>query len=416
MMKLAKNTEVRGRVLEINHRSGMKAENQRHILNLINKHPSFRAALATELGLTQAAVSLLTEELIRDEIIGPAEIGAAGPMVGRRPEILDIRADWGAIVGISIDRSQVTIGIVDLKGMPITENTLLPVKEDYEDTIRQIGSAVKKMLAQMKGQIRFVIGAGVAIPGPMDLKSGSILEPPGFPASWYHLPIAELLEKQLGFPVYAEHNSRALAQAEICLGAGDRYSHFMILNVNAGIGSGLVLNGKVYTGAHGIGCEIGHMSVERGGRICFCGRRGCLEQYASAAAVLHEVNRICPDIHTWTELIDRAYNGNQICCDFLEQAASYFGEVIRNVMSLCDLEAVFFTGQIAYRGELILKLIREKAQKNAVAQMGKLPEIALSSIPGNPYLVSSASILIYKLYNQPLFFYEKNIERKKGKE
>lgn len=86
------------------------------------------------------------------------------------------------------------------------------------------------------------------------------------------------------------------------------------------------------------------------------------------------------------------------------------------MISLCDLEAVFFTGQIAYRGELILKLIREKAQKNAVAQMGKLPEIALSSIPGNPYLVSSASILIYKLYNQPLFFYEKNIERKKGKE
>ena len=81
-MKLAKNTEVRGRVLEINHRSGMKAENQRHILNLIFKHPSFRAALATELGLTQAAVSLLTEELIQGGIIGPSAIGAAGPRVG----------------------------------------------------------------------------------------------------------------------------------------------------------------------------------------------------------------------------------------------------------------------------------------------------------------------------------------------
>lgn len=396
--------------MEFNHRIEMKAENQRKILNLINKHPMFRAAIATELGLTQASVSQLTEELISDGIIGPAKDNLPETAVGRRPEMLDICADWGMIAGISIDREQVTVGLVDLKGNPKTECLTLPMDNNYSSMIDLIARSVFKL--QAVGH-PYLLGAGVSVPGPMDSENGRILEPPGFPPSWYHLPLRNLLEEKLRLPVYVEHNARAFAQAEICLGAGAGYSHFVILNVNSGIGSGLVLNGEVYTGAHGIGCEIGHMALEPNGRLCFCGRRGCLEQYASASAILHEIRRFRQDIDSWHTLVDLAYCGDSVCNQFLELEASYFGEMIRSLVSFCDLEAVLFTGQIAYRSERLFKLMRQEAEKKLGSKLGCLPEIKLSAIPGNPYLTSSAAVVLYHLYYKPFFYYEKKQERRK---
>lgn len=395
--------------MEINHRSGMKAENQRHILNLINQSPASRAAIASRLGLTQASVSQLTDELIGDGIICPIGPGRPEAAVGRRPELLDIRADWGLAAGLSFDRTQVTVGLSDLKGA-VGECRTVPMREDCHRTIEEAVDCLRALLAEY-GAGRYLLGAGVAVPGPMDREEGRILDPPGLFKSWYQLPIRELLSRQLSVPVYVEHNSRAFAEAELCWGAGKKYRNFVVLNVSAGIGSGLVLGGEIYYGASGIGCEVGHLTAVPNGQLCFCGKRGCLEQYASVSAILHEARRLRPELTDYRELVDLAYEGDGVCNRMLEIEASYLGELVSNLVSFCDPEAVLFTGQIAYRGEKLLSLIKRSAGQ-AVSPRLSFPRIKLSAISGDPYLMSAAAVLIYRLYHQPLFYYESSARRR----
>lgn len=293
----------------------MKIENRRQVLSQIYHKPMSRAELSRETGLTQSAIGIIVNEFLDEGIV--EELGKQDDTsVGRKPISLNINAGWGVIVCISIDREGFQIGLTDLKGTIISGIRYMAYEDDVPEALDKIAAGAKGLIAGAKTEER-VIGVGVVVPGPVDARLGRILNPPAFEA-WHNLPIKDEFEKRLGHRVFVQHNAGAMAIAEYRLFSGEKYNSFALLAVNTGVGLGLILNGQIYTGANGLGCEIGHTSVDINGRRCLCGNRGCLELYSSTSAVMYEARRLRPDIESWESLVDKAWSGDSFCLGMID--------------------------------------------------------------------------------------------------
>lgn len=390
----------------LTHRQTMKLENQRILLSLIHQHPLSRSALAAQTGLTQASVSLIVDDLMQEGILLSTEKAAEDAGLGRKPILLDINESWGFALGLSIDRDGVDIGLVTLKGRVLDAVDRFPADRDYTACLDRIAVEAERLLERNRPLRGRLIALGAAVPGPFDAESGKILNPPGFFEDWYGLNLREELTRRFSCPVFIEHNSVAFAKAELCAGAAGGCSNFLLLNINAGLGAGLVLGGRVYTGNNGYGGEFGHTSIDMHGRPCSCGNRGCLEQYASISAMLYDVQRLRPDIRSWEQLVDSAYDGDPLCVRFLEDEAEYLAHAIVSVSNLLGLEAVIFTGKIRYRSALLLDRVRDKIQRTTLTQNYRPVTIAPSSIQDHPHVVSGAAVVIDRVFHQALFYHE----------
>ena len=129
-----------------------------------------------------------------------------------------------------------------------------------------------------------IAALGVAAPGPIDVERGVIIEAPNMPG-WDHLPLAQRLSEALGCPAVLENDANPAALGEFVYGAGRGARHMVYLTVSTGVGGGLVLDGRLYRGATGSAGELGHIVIDEHGPLCGCGRRGCLEAFASGTAI-----------------------------------------------------------------------------------------------------------------------------------
>ena len=384
-----------------NNKEAMKQENQRQVLSLIDRHPISRSGLAKETGLTQSAISSIINNLISDNIV--AEIGKYDDTsLGRKPTLLDINASWGYIIGISIDREGFDIGIVNVKGNVIGKATHLNYDDDVSNALDNITRETESLIAKNQINPDRIIGIGVIAPGPVDAVSGKILNPRALD-SWHYLNLRDELQKRLPYQTYVQHNSNALARAEYRMGLGSKYNSFALFVVNSGIGLGLSLNRQIYTGANGLGCEIGHTSIDINGRLCCCGNRGCLELYASTAAILYEAGRVRKDITTWQDLIDKAYEGDTFCDSLLDIQARYLAHSIINLNNLLELDAVIITGMASYLGELLLEKIRVHVCQSVMSKSTRSLVIENSSIRENAMVIAAGAVVNDKLFNGNLY-------------
>lgn len=391
----------------ITYRQAMKIENQRKIINLINKTPVSRNAISEQTGLTQASVSMIVDELIKEGLIEETEKYAGEAIPGRRPILLDINADWGYVVGVSIDRDGIDLGLTNVKGQVIDQFERFPTTSDYRACLDAIAEKVKALIGRNKQVSGKLVGAGVAVPGPFDTQNGVILKPPGFFEEWYGVRLLDELKKRLDMPIYVEHNSTAFAIAEKNLGKGTQFDNFVLLNINAGLGAGLVLKGKIYPQS----CELGHTSIDFNGRLCSCGNRGCLEQYASVSAMLYDVNRVRPEIGSWKQLVDLAEAGDEFCVRSIETEAGYLSLAILNLINLLGIHAAIIAGKASYRPELLLAGIRRKLSE-VNPELAHSFEVGTSIFTENVYVISGAAVLLDKVFNSRLFFYHSKASRK----
>ena len=378
----------------------MKIENRRQVLSQIYHKPMSRAELSRETGLTQSAIGIIVNEFLDEGIV--EELGKQDDTsVGRKPISLNINAGWGVIVCISIDREGFQIGLTDLKGTIISGIRYMAYEDDVPEALDKIAAGAKALIAGAKTEER-VIGVGVVVPGPVDVRLGRILNPPAFEA-WHNLPIKDEFEKRLGHRVFVQHNAGAMAIAEYRLFSGEKYNSFALLAVNTGVGLGLILNGQIYTGANGLGCEIGHTSVDINGRRCLCGNRGCLELYSSTSAVMYEARRLRPDIESWESLVDKAWSGDSFCLGMIDDQARYLAHSVINLNNLLELDAVIIAGMGAYRGELLTNKIRDHVQKRYLSKSVRSLKFEKTSISNNAMIIAASTVVSEHLFEGDLY-------------
>jgi glucokinase len=188
-----------------------------------------------------------------------------------------------SVLGVDIGGTKIIArrvsGDADVAG-----STLLPTRaaEGFDVSLSQLWSAIEQTVTDEVTMI------GICAPGPLSSKTGVILNPPNLPG-WIDIPLAQLTEKKFGLPVRLENDCNAGALGEALYGAGRGHSIVFYAAIGTGIGAGIVLDGKLFRGAHDAAGEAGHVTVDfRSPVICTCGAPGCIEALASGAAIAHE--------------------------------------------------------------------------------------------------------------------------------
>ena len=183
-------------------------------------------------------------------------------------------------------------------GLEILNRKVMPFKTLKKEEVRQYSyHVIDQLLAETDLK---VLGIGVAVMGPVDINNGIILNPPHF-FGIENVNITQFLEERYGLPVVVDHDQNSAAQAEVLFGAGKNVQDFIFLGITKGIGSGFVSDGKVFHNKMGMASELGHISIDRNGKRCACGNRGCLEVYACVDAMEEKLRKVTGENHTFQE-------------------------------------------------------------------------------------------------------------------
>ena len=253
-----------------------------------------------------------------------------------------------------------------------------------------------------------VRAVGIACGGPLDPYAGIIQSPPGLPG-WDDVPLVAKVEAALQRPTVVDNDATACAIAEWWFGAGRarRVRHLVYLTISTGVGGGLVLDGRVYRGAAGNAGELGHLTVEYLGRRCGCGRRGCLEAYASGpqiAARAHErmaAGRASslaalPGV-TARDVAAAAATGDLVASEVWDETAAMLGSAIANILDVFNPELVVLGGGVTRAGDQLLAPVREAALRQAMAPARNAADIVLAGLGEELGVVSAATVAFERL-------------------
>lgn len=336
----------------------IKAENNSLILNSIRQRAMSRAEIAKITGLSKSAVTIITKQLIEEGQL--VEIGTESISYGRHPILLDIVKNRRYAMGISLDRADASVCIVNLK-LECVDSVACDIST-FNTPEQAIIWAYENGLELMKQHgiaMDICVGIGIAAPGPIDYKNGIILTPPNF-EMFHNFNVKSCLSKISSMPVFINNAPVLMAMYEHCKRIPEIRNYIYIV-VDNGVGSAIVQNGKINMGSAGFSGEIGHTTVDINGPVCSCGNFGCLESYVTKKALRQNYG-----ITSLEEMTDRAYVGDKAAVQNLQKIARYFSSGIINAVNMLDLEAVIISGELNYRNDLLFKYIQENIDERSI--------------------------------------------------
>ena len=300
-----------------------------------------RAELARRTGLSRSTISTVVADLVAAGIA--SEGGAAAPDgVGRPGVPVTLNAAAGTAVGIDIGGATGRVVLADLGHVILAEDTFpLPTDLPLDAVLDAIAGAVAAVLQTAGLPAERLIGAGLAISGPVDRATGRVGESSTI-ASVAGVDLGGAVSHRLAVPVHVENDANACAVAEAFWGAGTGAADVVYLKLSRGIGAGLILDDRLYGGALGTAGEIGHTTRTAEGELCRCGNRGCLETTAGIEAIARRAGQ--PGI---AEVIARADAGDVASRRALRDAGSEIGQAAAMICNVLNPRRIVIGGELA---------------------------------------------------------------------
>ena len=341
--------------------------------------PLSRADVAVRTGTTRATAARLVDELVAGRLLDEGE-RPAPPRRGRPATPLLPGARVGAL-GLQVDAGLLAARVLDLRGRVVAERVEEDdlVGSDPVDTLARLGVLAAGLLAGMPAGLR-PVGAGLALPGLVDVAAGALLRAPNL--GWSDVPAADLLTAHLPTelrPVLGnEADLAARTVAETAPGRPGPLRDFLYLSGQIGIGGAAVLGGRVVTGSAGWAGEVGHVCVDPAGPACRCGSTGCLEQYAGRHALLTAAG--LPLDTPPVDVVARA--GDPDVRRALDAAADALGIALAGVVNVLDLPAVVLGGHLAALADLLRPRLEELLGRRVLSARWRRPVV--EAVPGLP--------------------------------
>jgi glucokinase len=292
-------------------------------------------------------------------------------------------------IGIDLGGTAAKIGIFEITGR-LVEKWQIPTNliEGGKYILTDIAESIKQHIDLLRIEFASVTGVGIGIPGIV-LKNGIVAASVNL--GWNNKDVINELEQLLKLPVRVLNDANAAALGEMWQGSGKGYSNVVMLTIGTGIGGGVVVDGKIVAGAFGSGGEIGHMPiVDDEADMCNCGRRGCLEQAASATGMVKEAKKLLlsgaydsllsgdTDISA-KSICDAAYKGDILALRVMDRAARYLGRALASISSILDPEVYIIGGGVSNAGQLLIDII-EKHYREQVLFLSKDTPIRLAEL------------------------------------
>ena len=309
------------------------------------------------------------------------------------------------VVGIDIGGTNTVFGIVDARGTIIASGSIKTNKfNEVEDYVNELHTELFRLLEQNNATDK-IMGIGVGAPNG-NYFNGTIEFAPTLP--WRGvIPLAQMLTDRFGIPVSLTNDANAAAIGEMTYGAARGLKDFIMITLGTGVGSGIVVNGQLVYGHDGFAGELGHVIVRpNNGRLCGCGRTGCLEAYTSATGVARTAREFLEvrndpsslrqipiqDI-TSKDVYDAAITGDKLALEIFDYTGKILGEAFANFIAFSSPKAIILFGGLAKAGDLILKPIKEAMDRNTLNIYKGKVKIMFSELKESDAAVLGASAL-----------------------
>lgn len=309
-------------------------------------------------------------------------------------------------IGIDVGGTNTVVGIVDKRGQILISGSIKTAKHPkVEDYLNELTDLIEGLIGETttKEQIK---GIGAGTPNG-NYFSGSIEFAPNLPWKGV-IPFARMLEDRIGIPVALTNDANAAAIGEMTYGAARGMKDFIVITLGTGVGSGVVVNGQLVYGHDGFAGELGHVIMRRNnGRLCGCGRTGCLEAYASATGVARTAREylglkqdaatmlrdLVPEKITSKDVFDAAMAGDEMAKEIFRFTGAMLGEAFADFVAFSSPEAIILFGGLAKAGDLIMTPIRESMEKNLLDIYKNKVKLAFSELKESDAAVLGASAL-----------------------
>ncbi|MEM7367588.1 MAG: ROK family protein [Bacteroidota bacterium] len=314
-------------------------------------------------------------------------------------------------IGIDIGGTNTKFGVVDQKGNTLAQNSISTrAFEAIEAYIEGVSNAVKDLLNELKQEVE-LMGIGIGAPNA-NYFSGNIEYAPNL--RWKGIiPLVELFKTHFDVPVIATNDANAAAIGEMMYGAAKDYQDFVMVTLGTGVGSGFVVHGNLVYGHDGFAGEFGHVCAVRGGRLCTCGKKGCIEAYASArglvltvqeqlAATTEEslLSHILPENLSPKDVFEAAEKGDKIAKQAFEYTGQRLGESLSDIVAITSPKAIFLFGGVARAGKWIIEPTQRHMEANLLNVYKNKVQIIPSKLPGSEAAILGASALVWKEFGE----------------
>lgn len=360
-------------------KSDLREANQRLLLNIIREKPgASRADIVRITGFSPSSVTFVVNRMLRDGLLVEAPDGNHA-QVGRRPVTLRIRPDAMIAVGAEISHLQSRIVAADLNG-DILKQRVLRWQPDPSIMLSKVRDAIRSLTADIPDER--LLGAGISLPGTIDRATGRVIAAEHL--DWFDVDAGAILSSKSGVKCFFENDAKlgALAERWFCEPGARPLENFVFVVLGEGLGTGVMIEGRLLHGASGEASEFGHTSIVPDGRRCPCGGIGCWEEYASQRAV----ERLYAEKTSAARrgktpgvaaIVQLARQGDPAALDTLKETASYLGIGFANLNAAFNPEAIVVGDYLAsawdVMGGWVLDSMRRRGPQRFLSRLRVIP-------------------------------------------
>jgi glucokinase len=307
-------------------------------------------------------------------------------------------------IGIDLGGTNIAVGLVDETGKIIYKESVPTLKErHYEEIIKDMAMLSLKVINAGGLTVKDIESTGIGCPGTPDNKEGIILYSNNI--RFDNVPMRREMQKYLDLPVFIDNDANCAALAEAISGAAKDTEHSITVTLGTGVGSGVVINGRVYSGFNYSAAELGHTVISLDGEQCTCGRKGCFEAYASASALIRQTKKAAvenPDsiinklVNNDMDKIDAkvsfdaAKQGDETGKKVVDQYIKYLATGLVNIINAFQPEVLVIGGGVCKEGEYLLKPLKSLVSREIYGKLAKQTQIKVAQMGNDAGIVGAA--------------------------
>lgn len=362
---------------------------ERELVHCFRGRPQLTRAEIQELtGFSRVTVSQGIQILLNRKII--VETDGDASHGGRKASYLSLNENSGFIAIVYFSATTVSIAIANLKGEIVnSQSNKISIEEGPKKILPESIAQIKEMLKAIPKTKR--LGIVVGVPGPVSHTLGKVVSPP-IMRGWDGINFQKEFTDALGIPTYLENDANLLAFAEHRLVYPD-IENMLLVKVATGIGSGMILNGRLHRGTSGSAGDIGHVQLDAlKGLPCRCGHTDCVESFASGWALTEKLNVLGYKIKDTSDIAELCRKGDSKILRLVTEASAYIGHAVADAVNLLNPSKVVIVGHLVEATDLVLATVKEVVYQRAGALATKNLEIVASQLGDDLALLGSAQL------------------------
>lgn len=366
------------------------------------------AELSKEFNISIPKINESVTELIQDDLV--KDYGKTTSAVGRKPNTYGLVANAAYFIGVQVGVDNLSISMINMKKDIVSQKDNIPYSlQNNEESLLDICKEINEFISKHSIVKEKILGVGINLTGRINYRTGYSYSYFNF----YENPLSELFEQNLGIPTFLENDTKALSYAEFNSGTLADEKDALFVNVDNGIGLGILIDGKLYYGKSGFSGEFGHISIFDNDIICKCGKKGCLETEASGYALIRrvtdEINNGATSILTkkfkktedikLNDIISAAKKDDNLCIESINYIGDKLGRGIASLINIFNPELIIIGGVVAKSEEYLSLPLKNAVNKYSLSTVNRDTKIILSSKSDNLASYGACLLLRDRLLN-----------------